>query len=131
MRHTIYAMAACLLAGCQQSPPGEVHAAAKVAAPAAAAAPTSAEIAASIAGLCKSESLFARSVMTSRQDGRPMSTAMELVAGPDPEVAAGMRKIVVEAYESPHYGSEALKNQETADFADQAYLQCVKKQPDL
>ena len=71
---------------------------------------------------CKSLSIAAEATMKARQNGIPMSEAMELAG--DNELIKAM---VADAYNQNSYTSEKVKEQVIRDFTDRVYSTCWKR----
>lgn len=69
---------------------------------------------------CQIVADYAEVVMTDRQNGEPMSKAMERS---DNYVA---EKLVIEAYEEPRWNNDTQKSGAIADFRDRWYLKCAR-----
>lgn len=68
--------------------------------------------------LCKSYSELAGSIMSARQEGTEMSKLMSNSTSPE---------LVVSAYELSRYTTETYKASAISDFANKAYLDCIKQ----
>ncbi len=79
--------------------------------------------------LCKKIGGYARSVMDNRQNGVPMSEAMDVIATATESVATAARQIIIEAYDYPRMSVEENKLSATTDFENKVYLECVKAGP--
>ena len=71
---------------------------------------------------CAIYSNVANRIMTLRQIGEDMAT---VYAGSDSE---HYRKLVIDAYEQPRYGSKPYQDKIIAKFQNKAFLQCIKSQ---
>jgi hypothetical protein len=79
--------------------------------------------------VCKAAASMAGSIMRSRQAGLSMVKSMELVAQTSsgaPDVRKLIEHIVMEAYDTPHYSSEAIIDRAINDFRDEQFLKCLK-----
>lgn len=72
--------------------------------------------------ICTAYSSLAGKIMTLRQMGEEM--AITYVASDTDHY----RKLVVEAYEEPRYGSKPYQNKTITKFQNKAFLQCIKSQ---
>jgi hypothetical protein len=74
--------------------------------------------------ICNDVSSFAKSIMSARQHGVSMSKAMEL---------SGNNKLaesfVIDAYSKSSFSTEQYQDKATREFADEAYLSCIKTLP--
>ncbi len=68
---------------------------------------------------CESYSNLAKTVMTARQGGIPMSEVMNTIS----EIT---KQLAITAYEKPRFTSDGYKTKSIEDFRDKAYLDCVK-----
>lgn len=75
---------------------------------------------------CNALATLAKSVMSSRQSGMPMTKAIGLINTENKEVAEVTRKLVIAAYEEPGWNSKALQEKATTDFQNRIYLPCIK-----
>ena len=80
-----------------------------------------------LSDVCKLASETAELIMKKRQEGIPMSKAMDVFKAED---NTGLNKImqgiVIEAYESPRYSSMSYKIQAQEELRDKTYLSCIK-----
>jgi hypothetical protein len=74
--------------------------------------------------ICNDVSSFAKSIMSARQHGVSMSKAMEL---------SGNNKLaesfVIDAYSKSSFSTEEYQDKTIREFADEAYLSCIKTLP--
>lgn len=89
-----------------------------------AAMPVSAIAAEDWTAKCKSVSELAQTIMKSRQAGVSMSSLIDMEI--DPGIRALVTNMVMEAYDSPRYNTEDIKQQTISDFRDEWYLKCAK-----
>lgn len=75
---------------------------------------------------CNSLAALAKSIMSSRQAGVPMTRAIELISTDNKQVADVSRKLVIAAYEEPAWGSKAMQEKATTEFQNKIYLPCIK-----
>ena len=74
---------------------------------------------------CASYASLAGVIMDTRQAGAPMADVMK-VFDTDKAGAERMRNKVIEAYSAPRMSTEANKKRMTDDFANDAYLECIR-----
>lgn len=77
---------------------------------------------------CLWVSNLAESIMKSRQNEAPMAKVMGVFSGGDApdEIKKVMKDMVIDAYESPAFSSDANKAKAVAQFQNEMYLACVK-----
>ena len=79
---------------------------------------------------CVKWARFANAVMTARQYGVPLASIYpqlmwySSVEGLNPETTERIRQIVVDAYETPRYGSIVSKDFAIIEFENKVYLEC-------
>ena len=74
-------------------------------------------------GICTSLSTTSAEIMKARQNGVPMSKLMEIFKKDD---VAILRRLTIEAYESPRYSTEGMQEKSIQDFENKAFLDCYK-----
>jgi len=70
---------------------------------------------------CNNVAEFAEVIMEARQVGVSMPKAIELANG-----SKLLEKIIVDAYEVPHYSTQEYRSRKISDFRDSWYLACFK-----
>ena len=78
--------------------------------------------------LCGAMASLAEIAMTRRQDGTSMGDLLNLIEakGDNPALIEVARKVVLIAYETPHYTTEEVQQRTIGDFRDQMHLECLK-----
>ncbi len=71
--------------------------------------------------LCAEFESIARQAMTLRQNDLPMSEAMQILGGKEPGAL-----MVKEAYNSPYYNSQSLKEGQIRDFSNAVFSSCYE-----
>ena len=75
--------------------------------------------------LCEAISSFANTVMASRQDGVSIQRMLATVNGSD-TIHRLMKKIIVNAYESPAYSTSSVKQKSITEFENKWTVYCIK-----
>jgi hypothetical protein len=74
---------------------------------------------------CTALSQLAEKIMENRQKGVPMHQQMERISGTD-EIHELGRTLIVEAYDTPKFGSPKYKNEAITEYGNEAMLACYK-----
>ena len=74
---------------------------------------------------CEAISGFASMVMTSRQDGVPIQLMLAVANGSD-TIHRLMKKITVDAYESPAYSTSSVRQKSITEFENKWTVYCIK-----
>lgn len=90
-----------------------------------AAAPTAAQTA-DIDTVCNLIGKIAAPTMELRQSGKPIGEMMTLAAASAEAIRPMARMMVVQAYESPAYGTDESKNRAVREFSNSSQLACYK-----
>lgn len=76
---------------------------------------------------CDAIGVLARSVMDARQSGVPLEKQMAIAEGGDNAVVKElMIRIVMAAYERPHYRTETMRQHEVITFSNSMAFACYK-----
>ena len=90
-----------------------------------AATPTYAEM--SWAEKCGYMGKIAGKVMTNHQNRKPLEDSLQAYDDiADPEFKAILRRIVIEAYETPRYNTQKHQSNAIRDYSDETLLSCLK-----
>lgn len=77
--------------------------------------------------VCTGASELARSIMTARQNGAPMSKMMEIESASDSSSVGNVtRLMVISAYDKPRYSTPEIVAREISDFENEMYLACIQ-----
>lgn len=77
--------------------------------------------------VCSSMARLAERMMTDRQDGVSLADTLETSQAAVPEGTRDtVKKMVIAAYEVPHFATEKSKNTAIGDFRDSIHLECLK-----
>jgi len=79
---------------------------------------------------CRAISVYARSIMESRQRGVAMADVMDLAVEADPHLSPMLRQMTVDAYALPRMRTEGNQARSARDFENEAYLFCSKMAAD-
>lgn len=74
---------------------------------------------------CEVISRLAKSIMQARQSGVSMSEMMGIAAR-DEDFKALAEALVIDAYDSPRYSTDGMKQRSIEDFENNVFLQCIK-----
>jgi hypothetical protein len=72
---------------------------------------------------CNSVGALSESIMSGRQHGVSMSKMMDSA---NPEIRKLVEEIIIEAYDSPRYSTDAAQIRSIEEFRNEVYLQCAK-----
>jgi hypothetical protein len=76
---------------------------------------------------CAQVGNLAQAFMQSHQDGVPMASIMETIAGvADPTAKQALKDMIIDAYSKPRYNTEQMKRREIADFRDEYAAGCYR-----
>jgi len=77
--------------------------------------------------MCKATEELSRTVMSTRQKGADMSKLMAAIQGYPKAQMKMTENIIIEAYSKPRYSTKKMQQESVSDFANEVYLECVKK----
>jgi hypothetical protein len=79
--------------------------------------------------ICANLSTMATSIMEARQMGLPINTLLQAVetgAEGDATMLEISTTLVLEAYETPKYSTEPMKEEAATEFGNKMYIECAK-----